>query len=107
MAITILDATRLPPPPPADPEPWGAPTLAEQKAWAAADLQALRDAIPGHPALADCATPDCMVCAVRDCPHEEPLHYDKDGCPACPPSSPAPATRPTGARSEPPGASLR
>lgn len=27
---------------------------------------------------------DCLGCGVRDCPHSEPLHYDKDGCPACP-----------------------
>lgn len=61
MAITILDVTLIAQPSPTtpatDPEPSGAPALAEQE--------------------------------------------------ACPPSSPAPATRPTGARSEPPGASLR
>ncbi len=26
---------------------------------------------------------ECMVCSVRDCPHQEPLHYHHDGCPAC------------------------
>lgn len=107
MALTILDATLLTPPPttPADPAPPpSAPDLAQLKAWADADRQALREAIPGHPAADSCTMPDCAICAARDCPHEEPLHYDKEGCPAC---APAPATRPTGARSEPPGASLR
>ena len=28
-------------------------------------------------------SPDCLACAVRACPHNEPLHYDGDGCPAC------------------------
>jgi hypothetical protein len=26
---------------------------------------------------------ECGACAVRDCPHKEPLHYHHDGCPAC------------------------
>lgn len=77
------------------------PSLAEQERWAEADRQALRAAIPGHPALDSCTMPECAICAARDCPHEEPLHYDKDGCPACHAPTPPPA------RSEPPGASPR
>lgn len=30
-----------------------------------------------------CRTEDCIPCAVRDCPHLDPLHYHHDGCPAC------------------------
>lgn len=26
---------------------------------------------------------ECSACAERDCPHDEPLHYHHDGCPAC------------------------
>lgn len=26
---------------------------------------------------------ECLACGVRDCPHDEPLHYHHDGCPAC------------------------
>ena len=26
---------------------------------------------------------ECMECGVLACPHSEPLHFDKDGCPAC------------------------
>lgn len=26
---------------------------------------------------------ECMACAVRDCPCEDPLHYHHDGCPSC------------------------
>lgn len=25
----------------------------------------------------------CLVRAMLDCPHEDPLHYDDDGCPSC------------------------
>lgn len=39
--------------------------------------------IASHPSTKDCPEPECFVCAVRDCPYGEPLHYDKDGCPAC------------------------
>ena len=39
---------------------------------------------PGHPPHERCEIgDDCMECGVRDCPYAEPLHYDKDGCPAC------------------------
>jgi len=30
-----------------------------------------------------CKNDECMICGVRDCPHDEPLHYHHDGCPAC------------------------
>jgi hypothetical protein len=26
---------------------------------------------------------ECMICGPLDCPYDEPLHYDKDGCPKC------------------------
>jgi hypothetical protein len=32
---------------------------------------------------AQCDKSDCLICGVLDCPRREPLHYDKDGCPAC------------------------
>ena len=35
-----------------------------------------------HPSTAVCPNPECLVCGVRDCRKGEPLHYDKDGCPA-------------------------
>jgi len=31
----------------------------------------------------ECDDPECLSCGERDCPYGEPLHYDKDGCPAC------------------------
>lgn len=36
-----------------------------------------------HPATDDCPDEECGECAERDCPHDEPLHYHHDGCPAC------------------------
>jgi hypothetical protein len=30
-----------------------------------------------------CPIAECMLCAVRDCPGNEPLHYHHDGCPYC------------------------
>jgi len=32
---------------------------------------------------ATCEIDECQICAVRDCPSREPLHYHHDGCPAC------------------------
>jgi len=32
---------------------------------------------------ATCPVEECMVCGVRDCPGNEPLHYHHDGCPYC------------------------
>lgn len=36
-----------------------------------------------HPSYNDCTTYECLVCAIRDCPQQEPLHYHHDGCPWC------------------------
>ena len=30
-----------------------------------------------------CPIEECMLCAVRDCRGNEPLHYHHDGCPYC------------------------
>lgn len=30
-----------------------------------------------------CKIDECMLCGVRNCPENEPLHYHHDGCPAC------------------------
>lgn len=30
-----------------------------------------------------CPLEECMLCSVRDCPGDEPLHYHHDGCPYC------------------------
>jgi hypothetical protein len=30
-----------------------------------------------------CPIDECMLCGVRDCPGNEPLHYHHDGCPYC------------------------
>lgn len=30
-----------------------------------------------------CKIDECMLCSVRDCPGNEPLHYHHDGCPYC------------------------
>lgn len=39
--------------------------------------------IRGHPSTESCKDVTCQVCAMRDCPYKEPLHYHQDGCPAC------------------------
>jgi hypothetical protein len=36
-----------------------------------------------HPATDQCPDMECMMCAMRDCPDNEPLHYHHDGCPCC------------------------
>lgn len=36
-----------------------------------------------HPSRDECPDEECSVCAVRDCPWHEPLHYHHDGCPSC------------------------
>ena len=33
--------------------------------------------------LAHCDDPECFTCGSAVCPHEEPLHFHHDGCPAC------------------------
>lgn len=30
-----------------------------------------------------CPVDECMICGVRECPYNEPLHFHHDGCPAC------------------------
>jgi hypothetical protein len=30
-----------------------------------------------------CPVDECLVCGIRDCPDNEPLHYHHDGCPCC------------------------
>lgn len=30
-----------------------------------------------------CKVSECMVCGVRECPNNEPLHFHHDGCPVC------------------------
>ena len=39
--------------------------------------------IPTHPSISECTVIDCFVCAVRDCPTQDPMHYDDDGCTSC------------------------
>ena len=39
--------------------------------------------IKDHPSYKDCDDNECMICSVRDCPHEEVMHYHHDGCPVC------------------------
>ena len=36
-----------------------------------------------HPPTHQCPDLESIVCGFRDCPHDEPLHYHHDGCPAC------------------------
>ena len=37
----------------------------------------------GPPCVPSCDDGDCLACAAAECPEGEPLHRDKDGCPAC------------------------
>lgn len=30
-----------------------------------------------------CPVDECSVCAVRECPHQDELHFHHDGCPSC------------------------
>lgn len=30
-----------------------------------------------------CKTPGCLICAILDCPFDDPDHYHKGGCPSC------------------------
>jgi hypothetical protein len=46
-------------------------------------LETLLALVPGHPPTDVCPDAECMICAVRDCPAQEPLHYHHDGCPVC------------------------
>ena len=52
-------------------------------------LVALLEEAKTHPTTQDCDDLECLICSVRDCPNQEPLHYHHDGCPACAAGSPA------------------
>lgn len=41
------------------------------------------EALLGHPYFDECGENECEICAVRDCPDADPLHYHHDGCPSC------------------------
>jgi len=41
------------------------------------------DRIVLHPSADECDIDECWICAIRDCPYHEPLHYHHDGCPSC------------------------
>lgn len=43
-----------------------------------------------HPPTHECPDEECMLCGLRDCPLDEPLHYHHDGCPACSKEPPIP-----------------
>lgn len=30
-----------------------------------------------------CPVEECMLCGIRECPNQEPLHFHHDGCPSC------------------------
>ena len=47
------------------------------------DEDYFKKGIKNHPKTKDCDDDECMLCGYRDCPHNEPLHYHHDGCPAC------------------------
>lgn len=44
-----------------------------------------RNELTAHPTRDACDAEggECSICAWRDCPHHEPMHYHHDGCPAC------------------------
>jgi hypothetical protein len=52
--------------------------------WAALDhsYEQLASKVQSHPTREQCEQAECLICGIRDCPKGEPLHYDKDGCPA-------------------------
>jgi hypothetical protein len=52
------------------------------------------DQMANHPAAQDCPEPECSVCAERDCPNRDSLHYHHDGCPSCYQPTPAEAQEP-------------
>lgn len=57
--------------------------LARHQADNAADVVRYVIESETHPPTAECPDAECDVCAFRDCPHRETLHYHHDGCPAC------------------------
>ena len=60
-----------------------ADALARHRAEEQADFARYELEAAAHPATQDCPDAECDVCAFRDCPHHETLHYHHDGCPAC------------------------
>ena len=42
-----------------------------------------RPAVKEDAAQHACEYDDCEVCSARECPHHDPHHRDKDGCPSC------------------------
>lgn len=48
---------------------------------AAINWENFKEAVKKHPK--NCDEDECIYCGYRDCPHQEPLHYHHDGCPAC------------------------
>lgn len=42
------------------------------------ELSAQVDALLQH-----CPDPECGTCGAAICPHDEPMHFHHDGCPAC------------------------
>lgn len=56
----------------------------EESEWEESDtIEEFRAQIPNHPPTNECPDMECCICAMRDCPGEEPLHYHHDGCPYC------------------------
>lgn len=33
--------------------------------------------------LDTCRDMECSACSIRECPHEDPMHFHHDGCPSC------------------------
>lgn len=60
-----------------------AEALARHRADERADFERYELEAAAHPATQDCPDAECDVCAFRDCPHHETMHYHHDGCPAC------------------------
>lgn len=44
---------------------------------------ALRLTCSGDIATCPNESGECSICAVRDCPKDDPFHYYHDGCPSC------------------------
>ena len=47
---------------------------------------AMKDRSPGQVVdalLGQCPDAECCECASIVCPHEDPMHFHHDGCPAC------------------------
>lgn len=62
---------------------WGMTRFIEHMIDSSTMLDKIKAQIADHPAEEDCPDPECHVCGARKCPYGEPMHYHKDGCPAC------------------------